>query len=118
MHAISNNLRHDLTKFLNCLHLFSKDATAGRTAVHHAIEENNFRMLRVLLHDYGANVNAQRCDESTPLHIAAGLGLIDMSGLLIAAGADMSIANRENETPLDNATEEVSNFVSSYYYMH
>ncbi|XP_031557780.1 B-cell lymphoma 3 protein-like [Actinia tenebrosa] len=90
------------------------DATAGRTAVHHAIEDNNFGMLRVLLFDYKANVNAQRCDESTPLHIAAGRGLLEMSAMLLAAGADLSIPNCENETPLDNATEEVINVLKKY----
>lgn len=105
-----------MTKFPNHVHFFAKDATAGRTAVHHAIEEKNFGMLRVLLFDYQANVNAQRWDENTPLHIAAGRGLLDMSAMLIAAGADFSIPNHENETPLDTAAPEVTNFLSSRYY--
>jgi NF-kappa-B inhibitor epsilon len=65
-------------------------------------------MLRILLFNYKANVNAQRYDECTPLHIAAGRGLLNITALLLAAGADLSIPNNENETPLDNATVEVS----------
>lgn len=65
-------------------------------------------MLNFLLHNCCASVNAQRHDECTPLHIAAGRGMLAITGRLLAAGGDLSIQNSDGETPLDHATPEVS----------
>lgn len=65
-------------------------------------------MVNFLLHNCSASVNAKRYDENTPLHIAAGRGLVPMTARLLAAGGDLSIANSDDETPLDHATPEVS----------
>jgi len=65
-------------------------------------------MLNYLLYNCNASVNAQRFDESTALHIAAGRGMLDLTARLLVSGADLSITNSDNETPLDHASPEVS----------
>jgi len=64
-------------------------------------------MVNFLLHNCCASVNAQRYDESTPLHVAAGRGMVAITGRLLAGGGDLSISNSDGETPLDHATPEV-----------
>jgi ankyrin repeat protein len=46
------------------------------------------------------NVNARQGDGATALHWAAYLGNVEMAQVLIDAGADVRVANRNGSTPL------------------
>uniref|UniRef100_A0AAX7TAU8 RHD domain-containing protein n=1 Tax=Astatotilapia calliptera TaxID=8154 RepID=A0AAX7TAU8_ASTCA len=63
---------------------------SGNTALHLAVRENLFKVLR-------ADVNACTFGGNTPLHLAASLSSPTFCSMLIAAGADKSI---ENDEPL------------------
>lgn len=59
------------------------------------------------------DVDASTFDGNTPLHLAAGLGLKGHTALLVAAGADTTFPNNEDETAFDLANvAEVNEFVS------
>lgn len=69
---------------------------------------NNMKMARYLL-DKGAKVNygnAEGYRSKSPLHSAAAVGSLEIAELLLAHGADLSIRNRENMTPLELAQAE------------
>lgn len=58
------------------------------------------------------DVDASTYDGNTPLHLAAGLGLKGQTALLVAAGADTTLPNSEEETAFDLANvAEVNEFV-------
>ena len=46
-------------------------------------------------------INAQKADGCTALHLAAASDLAEMVDLLVQAGADFTIKNRNGLTPLD-----------------
>ena len=48
-------------------------------------------------------MDADTFDGNTPLHLAAGLGLKGHTALLVAAGADTTLLNSEEETAYDLA---------------
>ena len=104
----------------------SQDASSGRTALHYAVEQENFILVNFLLEN-GCNVNAitfageryllsrSLCPSwvgghtfspslppgNTPLHIAAGRRLKEIVALLMAYGANPAIANGEGDFPTD-----------------
>lgn len=49
---------------------------------------------------HAANVNAQSYGRNTALHAASGRGLLDALRLLVRNGADSSLKNYHNDTPL------------------
>ena len=49
------------------------------------------------------DVDATTFDGNTPLHIAAASGLKGQTALLVAAGADTTLQNSDDETPFDLA---------------
>ena len=59
----------------------------------------------------GANPNVKDNDGNTPLHMAVKNGLIDLSGLLLAFGADKDNKNHEELTALDLAGKPEGNKV-------
>ena len=61
-------------------------------------------MVNCLLYQCNADVDAMTFDEITPLHIAAGRGMISLVALLLAGGADPRLTNYEGESPMDVAT--------------
>lgn len=89
----------------------------GVTALHHAVRFRSPTAVKTLL-EHGANVNqACRRNGSTPLHRAvtqtgapgtAGRGgvVVEIVRLLIAAGADPSIANKLGKRPADYVKDE------------
>ena len=89
----------------------------GVTALHHAVRFRNLIAVKTLI-EHGANVNqASRKSGSTPLHRAvissgapntAGMRqeAIKIIRLLIAAGADPSIANKSGRIPADYVKDE------------
>ena len=71
---------------------------SGRTALMWASMNHSIPVAEALLHA-GANVNLQTSDGETAL-ITASYGRGDAIGLLLAAGADPTIADRKNKTAL------------------
>lgn len=49
---------------------------------------------------HGANVNAQMYSGSSALHSASGRGLLPLVRTLVRSGADSSLKNCHNDTPL------------------
>lgn len=50
--------------------------------------------------DAGADVNAQDCEQQTPLHWAVGKGHADVARLLIELGADINAKDAQQSAPL------------------
>lgn len=58
------------------------------------------------------NVDATTFDGNTPLHLASGIGLKGQTALLVAAGADTTLHNSDEETAFDLANvAEVSELI-------
>ena len=82
----------------------------GKTALHYALEgsrrRRDFALLsnvaRVLL-EHGADVNARKDDDGTPLHVAALYGTVEAILLFLEHGADVNAREDDNTTPLHEA---------------
>ena len=76
-----------------------------------------FDVIRFLL-VYGADVDAQDIDHSTPLHIAARWKSFKAARLLLDHGASVHLQNNKGETALQvalaNHSEEFAQFLSEY----
>jgi ankyrin repeat protein len=73
-----------------------------------ACEQNHSEIAEMLLtrsHGAKAGINAQSADGSTALSIAAGAGAIDCVQILIAAGADVNIADNDGIMALGRAED-------------
>jgi ankyrin repeat protein len=89
----------------------------GVTALHHAVRFRSAAAVQTLI-EHGADVNqACRRNGSTPLHRAVtqtgapgtgGRGQVarEIVAILLAAGADPSIANKSGKKPVQYATDE------------
>ena len=55
---------------------------------------------------YGANVNYQNRNGDTPLHFMIFTYSFSVINNIIEAGANVTIMNNQNETPLDTALSE------------
>ncbi|XP_074075424.1 B-cell lymphoma 3 protein [Macrotis lagotis] len=75
------------------------DIKSGRSPLIHAVENNSLSMVQLLLL-HGANVNAQMYSGSSALHSASGRGLLPLVRTLVRNGADSSLKNCHNDTPL------------------
>ncbi|XP_017357906.1 B-cell lymphoma 3 protein [Cebus imitator] len=75
------------------------DIKSGRSPLIHAVENNSLNMVQLLL-QHGANVNAQMYSGSSALHSASGRGLLPLVRTLVRSGADSSLKNCHNDTPL------------------
>ncbi|XP_020858959.1 B-cell lymphoma 3 protein isoform X1 [Phascolarctos cinereus] len=75
------------------------DIKSGRSPLIHAVENNSLAMVQLLL-QHGANVNAQMYSGSSALHSASGRGLLPLVRTLVRSGADSSLKNCHNDTPL------------------
>ena len=97
--AVSNN-RPDIAKRLieNRANVNEKNA-AGVTPLNLAITKNSPDMVSLLVEN-GANVNERNIVGNTPLHLAH-VKNPEISKLLLAKGADMTITNGSGTTPLD-----------------
>ncbi|XP_078659378.1 nuclear factor NF-kappa-B p105 subunit-like isoform X2 [Branchiostoma floridae x Branchiostoma belcheri] len=81
------------------------DGKSGRTALHHAVENENLAITGYLILEAGADVDAQNFDGNTPLHVASGRGMLGMAALLMAAGADPRLENYEAKDEEDEGQE-------------
>ncbi|XP_065191463.1 B-cell lymphoma 3 protein homolog [Sycon ciliatum] len=77
-----------------------KDGTAGRTALHHAVELQHLPISRYLV-DAGANVNAVNYAGNSPIHTAAGREHKELVNILMNGAADPTIINGEGDTAKD-----------------
>ena len=76
---------------------------AGTQPIHDAALGDNAEVIRELVMQ-GADVNARTRDEvQTPLHIAAAMGKMKAVEALVALGADLTIKDSKERTPLDAA---------------
>jgi ankyrin repeat protein len=53
-----------------------------------------------VLLEHGADINALRNDDSTPLHISAQRGNVEVARMLLEHGASTSVKNKFGKTPL------------------
>ncbi|TKX22451.1 ankyrin repeat-containing protein 15 [Elsinoe australis] len=78
----------------------------GWTAIHFAIHGQQERVLHTLFHNpCKANVDAKNAYGDTGLHAAAEHGEFRLADILLRAGADSSIRNNGELTPLEVAIE-------------
>ncbi|XP_018587758.2 B-cell lymphoma 3 protein homolog [Scleropages formosus] len=75
------------------------DFKSGRSPLIHAVENNNMEMISMLI-ESGVNVNAQSYSGNTALHSACGRGQVEAVRVLLRNGADSSLKNYHNDTPL------------------
>lgn len=87
-----------------CLVASLSAAGAGTSPVADATMKGDRARLRVLLQQK-ADVNAPQADGATAIEWAAYRNDLQMADLLIAAGANVKLANRDGVTPLWLASE-------------
>lgn len=78
---------------------------SGRTALHYASFWSHNHVVKYLIDKCSANVNLQDSRGDSPLHDAARFGNADVVDSLLAAGADVSLTNKDGMTPLAVAEE-------------
>ena len=61
-------------------------------------------------------MDATTFDGNTPLHIAAASGLKGQTALLVAAGADTTLQNSDDETPFDLANVAEVSVLNSFLF--
>jgi ankyrin repeat protein len=82
----------------------SKTGVRGLSAVHAATVGQNLQILRHLLYDTDAALLNQATKEGmTPLHFAAATGRLGSLAILLEAGADISVRNKNGFTAFDIA---------------
>lgn len=82
-----------------CVDIEAKDEN-GATALHYALSDPHFGInpnLEVLV-KRGADINAQKNDGNTCLHLAQKA--VDVTEYLVKLGADFNVRNNKGETPL------------------
>ncbi|XP_044064689.1 B-cell lymphoma 3 protein homolog [Siniperca chuatsi] len=75
------------------------DIKSGQSPLMHAVESNNADMVHFLI-ESGCDVNSQSYSGNTALHSACGRGQVDTVRLLLKSGADSSLKNNHNDTPV------------------
>ncbi|KAK3787613.1 hypothetical protein RRG08_034316 [Elysia crispata] len=81
------------------------DGKSGKTALHHAVDNNDLPVAGFLLTEAHTDVNARCFDGNTALHIACARQLVAMVALLITAGADQDCENEEIPDPGESEIE-------------
>ncbi|KAJ3215099.1 hypothetical protein HDU67_000803 [Dinochytrium kinnereticum] len=72
-----------------------------QTPLHRAAAKGNTAVLKLLLAAPKVEVDAEDRSGNTPLHLAVDMGNGEAALALIQAGADVTILNKEEQTPLD-----------------
>lgn len=104
LHLAALNKQHQIMKLLmkKGADLNIQEGTAGKTALHLAVELHDVALVKLLL-STGANVDAPMFNGCTPLHLAVGRQDAQIADLLCQFGADKMLRNMEDETALDLA---------------
>ncbi|PWA27774.1 hypothetical protein CCH79_00000487, partial [Gambusia affinis] len=104
LHLAALNKQHHIMKLLmkKKADLNIQEGTAGKTALHLAVELHDMTSVKLLLKE-GANVDAPMFNGCTPLHLAVGRQDAQIADLLCQFGADKMLRNMEDETALDLA---------------
>uniref|UniRef100_A0A3Q4HSQ2 BCL3 transcription coactivator n=1 Tax=Neolamprologus brichardi TaxID=32507 RepID=A0A3Q4HSQ2_NEOBR len=79
------------------------DIKSGQSPLMHAVESNNADMVHFLIEVMnlcGCDVNSQSYSGNTALHSACGRGQVETVRLLLKSGADSSLKNYHNDTPV------------------
>lgn len=77
-----------------------------QTALHHSVQKNQQRLVKLLLVEGQCEVNAADLNGDTALHIAASKGLVEMARILLSTpGVDVNVQNVRGSTPLLSAVE-------------
>eukprot|EP00042_Codosiga_hollandica_P018081 m.51891 g.51891 ORF g.51891 m.51891 type:complete len:132 (-) comp48381_c0_seq1:145-540(-) len=74
------------------------------TSLHYAAC-HRFEILRYLL-SFGPNINVLNIDRKTPLFEAVSFGDVDCARLLLEHGADATIRDSRNRSPMDIAIQQ------------
>ena len=98
--------------------------SAGMTPLHEAAQWGLFDIIKLLITDYGADVNAQNKDGWTPLIEASFVnriysvdkGMLETVKVLVEHGADKNIRCKEGKVAIDYA-KEIYFDRSIYYYL-
>ena len=107
--AILSNDVEELTRLLKVKDHIRVDYVSESSkvaAIHHAVLEENFVMLQLLVKDFKADVHTRDHDGWTPLHAASAVGSIQIAQFLLDNGAKASILNNQCEFPVDVAADE------------
>lgn len=75
------------------------DIKSGQSPLMHAVESNNVDMVHFLIENR-CDVNSQSYSGNTALHSACGRGQVETVRLLLKSGADSSLKNYHNDTPV------------------
>lgn len=75
------------------------DVKSGQSPLMHAVENNNADMVHFLIENR-CDVNSQSYSGNTALHSACGRGQAETVRLLLKSGADSSLKNYHNDTPV------------------
>jgi|ERR1039458_9426428 ankyrin repeat protein len=85
------------------------------TPLHHACYRGNSAVVKLLLDQRGIELNTIDVDNCTPLMLAAGKGNGEIVGLLLKAGADPTVKNKNGETALSMAGRvEIQNQITLF----
>ena len=75
----------------------------GHTLMHLAIEKENIPLLKILKHDFHANLNAKKLNGSTAAHDAVCQNKLAALQCLYELGADLNLPDLNGKTPFDHA---------------
>jgi hypothetical protein len=81
------------------------EPSSGRTALHKAAWWGHVPVACYLLHTCGLKPNVLDFNGDTALHDAARFGHVELSQVLLSSGADITIVNKEGQTPYQTAVE-------------
>ena len=92
----------------------------GQTAVHYAVCHKFASHLVKVLLDRGANHSPARDNDGwTPLHLAAMFGKVDVIQLLLEAGADPYVADKDGHDVIDVARQfkhfQIADMLQRYF---
>jgi len=79
--------------------LANKPDETGLTLLHYACDREHLELAKMLIEDFGADVNCQDEIGNTGLHSAAYLDSKPLIELLISHNGDINLANHDGETP-------------------
>ncbi|TRY79843.1 hypothetical protein TCAL_08837 [Tigriopus californicus] len=88
----------------------------GASPLHRAASCGHLKVLHVMF-DYSnqLDLNAQDQCKNTPLHLACEDGQVEVIKMLVEAGANKFIENKEEKKPLDLAKPEVVRIVREWF---